>query len=485
MELIDNPFDYRYGRHLTIEIEIDRKGDFSSVTDMGGEGMDDGALRDWIQWGEGHEHKEQDIGQYHVGGKSAAIYLAESMEVVCRKAGADTAWRFHDPHWGSRATPLTTTVDPVTDLSKILSGLSPSPGQGFVQVMLRGLKPHRYEVEILRRRLADTYRTLLERDECTIRVNGEGLTVDEMPWAHSIDQVSFGPQQLAGGMRISGRIGAIDRDRLPSGRGYRFEHGIRTEHNGRRITSGEEFGHNLSGRGALMRLYGEVSIRGGNLRPNQLKTGWPKDSDDWQVLEVAMHEHMRSVVQQLNESADAKPVSRQERKRANNARRRVEHALKRLRQLDALAHAGSIPATVGQGGRRPPTTRPKADPRNPAERHRNPVSNRTPPPTNPVGRLLRRIGGMPRVRLDGLGDQSARTEWRQEEHDRVVVINTDYPLYESLGTNEDYVFESLVMHVLNEDEELQPMEARALFDQIVWLDRSAEGEEGDEAESIQ
>ena len=66
-----------------------------------------------------------------------------------------------------------------------------------------------------------------------------------------------------------------------------------------------------------MRLYGEVTIRGGNLRPNQLKNGWPYDSDDWQVLEAAMHEHMSSVVQQLNEAADTKPVSRQERKRAN------------------------------------------------------------------------------------------------------------------------------------------------------------------------
>lgn len=479
MELIDNPFDYRRGRHLTVDIEVNRARDYVLVSDMGGDGMDDVALTDWIQWGEGHHHQEQDIGQYHVGGKSAAIYLSESLEVVCRKAGSDTVWRFHDPHWGSRTTPLTTEVNAVSNFSHALVGSTPPKGQGFVQIVLRQLKAHRYEVEILKRRLADTYRSLIDQDQCSIGVNGESLSTEDMPWSASIKQVSFGPTTLADGIRIVGRIGAIDKDRLPSGRGSRFQHGIRTEHNGRKITGGEEFGHNLTGRGALMRLYGEVTIRGGNLRPNQLKNGWPYDSDDWQVLEAAMHEHMSSVVQQLNEAADAKPVSRQERKRANSARRRVERALKRLRQLDSLAHKGSIPLGTGPGGRRQPSQPSERDSQQPPDRTRSPATNRTPSPANPVGRLLRRIGGMPPVHLGGLGDQTARTEWRQDENERAVVVNTDYPLYESLGTNEDYVFESLVMHVLNDDEELLPAEAHQLFDQIVWLDRAAEGEEAE------
>lgn len=111
MELVDNPFDYRRGRHLTVDITMDRAKDLVVVADSGGEGMDDEALRDWIQWGEGHAHSQSDIGQYHVGGKSAAIYLAESLEVICRKAGSSEIWRFRDPHWGSRTDSLTSEVD--------------------------------------------------------------------------------------------------------------------------------------------------------------------------------------------------------------------------------------------------------------------------------------------------------------------------------------------------------------------------------------
>ena len=147
MELVDNPFDYRYGRHLNVDIQIDRTRDFVRVSDWGGEGMDDAALRDWIQWGEGHDHTTQDIGQYHVGGKSAAIYLAESLEVICRKAGTDEIWRFHDPHWGSRTTPLTTEVQLISELPRSLSRLPTPMGQGFVHITLRQLTPHRYEVE--------------------------------------------------------------------------------------------------------------------------------------------------------------------------------------------------------------------------------------------------------------------------------------------------------------------------------------------------
>ena len=479
MELVDNPFDYRWGRHLSIDIEVDRTGDFVRVTDKGGEGMNDETLRDWIQWGEGHAHRDQDIGQYHVGGKSAAIYLAESLEVVCRKAGSEDIWRFHDPHWGSRTTPLTAEVQPMSSVPRSLTKLPSAPNTGFVQITLRQLKAHRYEVAILKGRLADTYRSLIQDSQCTIRVNGDQLTVEEMPWSSSIDRANFGPRKLDNGIRIDGVIGGIDRDRLPTGRGYRFQHGIRTEYNGRKITDGEEFGHNLSGRGSLMRLYGDVRIRGGDLRPNQLKNGWPFDSDDWQVLEVAMHDLMVPVVQQLNDAADAKPVTPQERKRANNARRRVERAFKRLRQLKSLVDRGRIPDSVGPGGRLPPSTSLQPREQSDSTRNRGEISNRTPPPSNSVGQLLRRLGGLPQVRLDGLGDQSPRTAWRQEDNNRLVVINTDYPLYQSLGTNEDYVFESLIAHVLHDDDEMSPEDIQRLFDQIVWLDRNAEAESED------
>ena len=99
MEIIDNPFDYRKGRRLTIHVSVDKKFNSTghiSVLDDGGEGMDLGALHDWIQWGTGHEHRSTDIGQYHVGGKLAAVYLAESLEIVCRKADSSGVYCFLD-----------------------------------------------------------------------------------------------------------------------------------------------------------------------------------------------------------------------------------------------------------------------------------------------------------------------------------------------------------------------------------------------------
>lgn len=398
MELVDNPIDYRRGRQLKISIEIDRNNDLVRVTDSGGEGMDSEALQDWIRWGEGHEHAAPDIGLYHVGGKSAAIYLAEDLEIICRKAGTDSSWRFRDPKWGSRTTALKGSIELLSRAPLGLLRKMVLADQGYVQVTLRNLKPHRYEIGILKQRLADTYRGLILDEKCEILVNGEPVTPVEMPWSSSIPKVEFGPIKLDGDLRIRGLVGAIDRDRLPAIRGFRFPHGIRTEYNGRKITDSEEFGHNLTGRGALMRLYGEVAISGGGLRPNQLKNGWPLDSDAWQKITVEMYEQMSGTVSKLYEIADAKPVSRQERKRANSARRRAEAALKRLEAIEKLSGSGTIPSIVRPAGRKSPTPSSNSvDDQEPTPSDSKPTERtpRTPPPVNPVGRLLRRVGGMP------------------------------------------------------------------------------------------
>ena len=77
---------------------------------------------------------------------------------------------------------------------------------------------------------------------------------------------------------------------------------------------------------------------------------------------------------------------------------------------------------------------------------------------------------------DQLGKQTPRTQSREQENRvHAIVINTDYPLYASLGENEDYVFESLVAHIVyNEPETSSISEAQRLFDQLVWLDKAEE-----------
>lgn len=73
-----------------------------------------------------------------------------------------------------------------------------------------------------------------------------------------------------------------------------------------------------------------------------------------------------------------------------------------------------------------------------------------------------------------MGDKTPRTQWRDEDNDKVIVVNTDYPLYSSLGANEEYIFESILLHVLDDDQNLSLSESREIFDQLIWLDHSAE-----------
>lgn len=474
MELIDNPFDKRHGRHLTIDVVVDKKGDRVVITDQGGEGMNDAGLQGWIRWGEGERHATDDIGQYHVGGKLAGIYLAEEIDIVCRKAGEDTIWRFHDPHWGSRTTALDASpLATIGGANLRWPDGAPQPGIGFTRVTLRGLKEHRYDTAILRERLSDTYRSLIKRKQCTIRVNGEQIGTRHIPWSSTIDVVEIPRIEVLKGVKVTGRIGAIDRDQVPDTRGFRIPAGVRTEFNGRKITDGEEFGYKLSGKGNLQRVYGEIEIQGRGLKPNQLKNGWPQDSKAWTALEAVMKEHMGPIVAHLGSISEARPATREERKRASSARQRVQDALRRLQLL--RNGNGGDPGADGEGSagrKRAERSRNEEKDRDPSGGPRSPVKVRTDPPPDAVGRLLRRVGGMPQVIYDSLGQQTERTQWRDQENGgRAIVINKDYPLYASLGSNEDYVFESIVSHLVY-DETQSVQEARELFDRIVWLDKA-------------
>ena len=482
MELVDNAFDKRRGRHLTIDIQVDKLKGYLTITDYGGEGMNADGLQEWIRWGEGEEHLSTDIGQYRVGGKLAAVYLAEDLEVISRKSGEGEIWRFHDPHWGSRTEILEATLVSPLALSAFRWPFEPlSEKTGFTRIILRGLKEHRYEMGILEQRLAATYKTLINDQACRIRIDGREVKPWDIPWSSSVQTRTVEATRVIPGVTVRGIIGAIDRDRLPQARGVRLPAGIRTEFNGRMITDGEEFGHTLSGKGNLQRTYGEISIGGEVLKPNQLKNGWPRDSGAWQAVESFIHDEMQPIVAVLNRISESQPVSRDERKRANNAGRRVAVALKRLQMLNDQRNAnpfGMPGMTPGLGGRRPPKSREGQEPSvqkgHKEPRDRGPVQNRTEPPEDAVGRLVRNVSKMPRIDYDQLGDQTPRTQWRQEDDGSLtIVINKDYPLYQSLGVNEDYLFESLVNHLVQE-EATSVEEAVKMFDQLIWLDREAQ-----------
>jgi len=472
MELVDNPFDYRRENHLTVEVTINKAKGLIRVLDLGGLGMNDQGLAEWIRWGEGLQHDSTDIGQYHVGGKLAAIYLADEIDIICRRKGETAVWRFMDPHWGSRTTLLQNhyaaqlTFDEACGLVPELGRTS--EGVGFACVTLRKLKPHRHEQAILQAALADTYRVLLEERECTIRVNNDVISPIHIPESSVFDPIEIETTKLSEGVTVRGKIWVMDRDRMPAGRGITIKAGIRSVFNGRLVTSGEEFGHYLAGRGSLQRLIGEIRI--GHFSPNTTKTGWDKDSPKWLAINDFMYRQMQPAVTFLNQLGESRPVSREQKKRAEVVRQMVEAALRRLAVEGLTGFSGLKGHSDAPAGRKPPSPVPDHD--TPTKQNGSPrssVTERTPPPEVAVGRLLRRYtSGVPRIDFDSLG-RGLRSQWRASPQGREIVINTSFPMYGRIGETEDYLFETVVLHLLADEEDPLPYsEAREKLDQIVW-----------------
>ncbi len=305
MELVDNPIDYRGDRHLNIDIDVDfnarnpgMQAGRISIRDWGGQGMDLDDLQNWLRWGDGEGHSEADIGQFHVGGKLAAIYLAEKLQVTCRRDGDTRIWHFTDEHWGSRAA----FIDNVfIELEQPLTGWVSDLDSdvGFVQVTLSGIKHGHFEPDELRIDLTDAYETLLESGDLSIRLDGEPLNPYILPWMSGVEMRRLERVEVMDGMFVEARVGALNRRDLRSGMSARVQPGLRTDFNGRKISDGETFGINLHGRGRSQRVYGEISITGPRFRPNQNKTGWDLHSAEWMALRRHVEPMIRQVIRDL------------------------------------------------------------------------------------------------------------------------------------------------------------------------------------------
>ena len=438
LELIDNPIDYRGRQALQIDIWIDKERDEIIILDRAGAGMGEAELQEWIHWGEGPEHAVSDIGQFRVGGKLAAIYLARDLEILCRLSGTKQIWQFHDPDWGVRTSRLQTTVRRVLPSAiEWRHRVAPAGDEGFVRVTLRGLTSHRYDLEILESNIQDTYRQLIASHDVVIRLNGAEIGALEMPWSDDLDPVEFEHDDLGlGEIAIRGTVGAIDRDLLPRKRGVKAPAGMRTYFNGRRITQGEQFGHNLGGRGSLQRLYGELYVEGTGLLPNQLKNGWAKDSDGWRAVHDVMHGHMLPIVQRLNALARERPVDDQLLKRARRGLERAERA------------RGRLEAKLKR------------------ERGRNPDAH------DAARHFVEHASGAFDIEIRQLG-QGPQTSWDESPDGMVIVINADHPQHQVLSQHEDYFFEMMLWHFLADAGDIGHIAVSDLIDELIWLEQGA------------
>jgi len=317
MELVDNPIDYRGDQHLNIDIRIDRDGNAIHIRDHGGQGMNDSDLHNWLIWGGGEAHAITDIGQFHVGGKLASIYLADKIQITCRRAGESTIWHFRDDEWGVREEIVDREITQLRTVSPA-SWISSLPvGTGFVSVALSNIKHWAFDDLELREALIDAYEVLMERGDITISVNDRVLGPNTLPWLLAIETRPIRRMEVMPEVFIEGRIGALDRRELGRGQSNRIKPGIRTDFNGRRISHGEEFGFHLSGRGAMQRLFGELSISGSGFHPNQNKTGWDIHALAWREISDIVQPIMREVLADLKVYSASGDVSNDVKRRRN------------------------------------------------------------------------------------------------------------------------------------------------------------------------
>lgn len=472
-EIIDNPIDYRFGRKLGICVEVQKARDLVVVEDVGGEGMDDEGIQDWLNWGSGHPHLPSHIGRYHYGGKAATGFLANHMKMVARRAGTTAIWVFEDREWATReewgdyGPPKTTER---RDLPPHLAKLEPDVG--FVRIELRDLhKGHRYRLDDLRFKLANVYRVLLMKGEVSITLDGSPIAPLKLPESTAFDPVEI-DTTLPSDRHLRARIWRLNRDVVVNSR--LIKGGMRTLFNGRLITEGEYFGYYAEGKGLLASLIGELHLDFCTPVPN--KKAWVTDSEEWYEVEEAMETILAPMIRKFREAAEKNPVSREEKKRHNQVHRQLQQALKLLARQDGHPGEGPDEATISaadEAGRKPPRHLNGHRPE-PVGRSRRATERPTPPPPDAVGRLRRLVerldksGGFPPIRPKPL-DRALRSGRDLENGSEVIVINTVHPMYIDLEGDAAYIAETAILEMLRPYDDLEAVKASEYYGQALQL----------------
>jgi hypothetical protein len=478
-EIIDNPVDYRLGRKLTINVAVQKPQDLVVIEDIGGEGMDDEGIQDWLNWGSGHPHLSHDIGRYHYGGKAATGFLANHIRIMARRANTTTVWLFEDREWATRQEWADYGEPKTAQPRQIPIHLSwVQPTEGFVRVELRDLhKSRRYNLEDLRFRLANVYRVLLSKGDITITLNDLAVVPLALPRSTAFQPVHLN-ETLPSGRRLRGQIWRLNRDDVLNSRFIKG--GIRTLFNGRLITEGEYFGYYAEGKGLLASLIGEIHLDW--CTPVPTKTAWIKDCEEWYEVDETMRGLLQPIIKAFREAAEKNPVPREERKRASEVHRQLNQVLKLLARGDGQA-GGAEDETkslvVAEAGRRASQpcnggAEPNESENESAERTRAPTRNPTPPPTDAVGKLRRlverldRAGGFPPIRLKPL-DRALRSGRDVENGSEVIAINVLHPMYREMDGGPSYIAETAILEMLRPNSDSDSLRASEYYGQALQM----------------
>lgn len=453
-ELVDNAIDYRWGQELSVSITYDKKKDLVVVESDGGRGMGDEDIGNWLNWGAGEQHSEEHIGKWHQGGKAACGFLARHVKLWAKRKDDDRVWFLEDEDWAERSEAKDFGVPEPLPPDEYPGTMRNLPKErGHVRIELTKLnKSKRWNLEVLKRDLSNTYRTLLEKGEVNITINGERVPALEIPLSTAARTVDISVK-LANGYSASGWAGRMMRNELTRP----LKAGLRLVYNGRLVKESEWFGYNYEGKGALNSLVGELHLKG--FTPNLNKTDFIDRSEHvWEELGQEVLDQLKPLISELRKAGEESRVTKAEKDRAREVADELEKAFALLEEMPAVAGGagGNGASSEGEpGGRKPPTPRPSpGHPTKPRGPNKKPHEPRTPPPEDAVGtlvRLLEKVTGgkrRPPLRIRSW-EFTERFAWTTEGAQVWLDINKSYPLYKALSGCKPYLAETAVLALCN------------------------------------
>ncbi len=412
LELIDNAIDNRIeGSANPLQVRVRVSRDELSVHNQGGEGLDLSGLTDFFNWG--HSEKSGRIGIWGVGGKGAAGYLGQSLELVCSAKASQQEYKVADPNWTRRVEGETKRLTP--EVKKAHTE------DGYFRIRITNLTKE-VNAAALTTKLGDIYRPLLLTNRVKIKVNGKDVEPLQIRY------VENDPKLKPDNLLVQTRFG--DHFELKVGimeEGQILKPGIRCYYHGRLIEAEHFFGHPTPAQmPEAARLIGEVDFDFVPVTPN--KSSFIHSSPQW----IHASKRMQEVLTPWNDKLQGikidhrTPVENYEKELARKAKRVLEHV---------LATTGIITKTMLPGeseGRRPPG--PSGKPKVKTGRtssSRGPQEGQTAPVLDATIGEMKRWGALHEIDVAPMGNNGRRSEAIDEKGRKILKINSDHPLYQA------------------------------------------------------